>query len=636
PELEESLALRYLAGALIQAGHECSVVPFNSRAGLSRARREVLRRRPGGFSGHVTAGGHFASLRAPEILRDTPGLDTVLHHDGEERIVTLAGLLASGGALPGELDGVSWRGPEGGICHRPPLRVPDLAGLARPLRRRPDRTLGVAKAPVVTSRGCAGSCSFCSIHAWHRQVPTGRLRYRAPASVAEEMVALHREHGVRVFVFHDDDFIHPDRRRALPRCREILDAARRGIVKPFAFVIKCRPDDVEADLFAYLKSRGLARAYIGIETHSQAGITALNRRVSPATNERALRILRELGVYSCFNLLLFHPDSTLEELQENLDFLGAHLAHPFDVARTELYARSTLEDRMVREGRAVGDYRAFDYCIADPRAERAFRLFADVLWERQFGEHPILHRVQDLGFRHSLLARLHPQMASPELAARVAALIRDTNADTVEYLGRLARMAVSAATAPAALEEMRREVRARDRQQTLRWTALSLELEGRAALGRAGLGRFPAAVRLPRPLIRAALALPGVGLALGCGWGNVCDPTPPPQVRFASEVEPLLVQSCGTKNCHSPAARAGGLALATGASYDSLVNRRSTEDPGRYLVEPGYPDSSYVLLKMGDPLQVPGDVMPPGSTRESRWPLLNKLYNWIGQGAKRN
>jgi SAM-dependent methyltransferase len=284
-------------------------------------------------------------------------------------------------------------------------------------------------APMVTSRGCSGTCSFCSIHAWHRQVPRGRLRFRSPARVVAEMIRLHRERGVRVFIFHDDDFLHPDPRQARDRCRAILDPVEREI-GPFAFVVKCRPDDVEEELFAYLQARGLARAYVGIESHSRTGIRALNRRVLPETNERALSILRGVGVYSCFNLLVFHPDSTAGELEENLAFLGRHADIPFDVARAELYARSALEERMVREGRALGDYRGHDYRIADGTAERAFRRFAALLWERHFGGASILHRSQELGYRVSLLRRFHPGMVTPDLERRAAALIRGVNLDT--------------------------------------------------------------------------------------------------------------------------------------------------------------------------------------------------------------
>jgi hypothetical protein len=666
PALEENLSLAYLGSVIRAEGHDCSILAFNRQEDIRAVARRVLRRGPDlvglslvaqrryrdfqglvaelrarGYRGHITAGGHFASLRAADVLRDTPGIDSILHHDGEARVLDLLRRLSSGETLPGALDGVSWRGSGGSVAHVPPVNVPALDALPFPARRRPDRTLGYARAPIVTSRGCSGSCSFCSIHAWHRQVPRGRLRFRSPANVAEEMIALHRELGVRVFVFHDDDFIHPDRRVAQRRCAQILEATERGIRDPLAFVIKCRPDDVEEDLFRYLASKGLARAYVGIETHAASGLAALNRRISPETNLRALRILTDAGVYACFNLLIFHPETTLEELRENLAFLGGQLGHPFDVARTELYAGSTLEQRMIREGRAIGDYRGFDYRILDPRAEHAFQLFSKLLWERHFGGHSMLHRVQDLGFRHALLRRFHPELAPQELGVRVERLIRDVNAATVEHLRQITELAAeNRASQTDATETLKRTIALRTRNQILRWASLSLELEARAALSRAGLWRWPSAGHLPRLLGRAATAIPCVGLFLGplsCSDQNtVCDPPPPP-IRFSTDIELVLDQTCATSGCHAAESAQAGLVLATGSSRANIVSVPSTEVPGLDRIEPGLANSSYLIHKLrGTQLAVggSGERMPQGGPPDPE--LQEDLERWTGGGAADN
>jgi anaerobic magnesium-protoporphyrin IX monomethyl ester cyclase len=683
PEIEENLSLRYLAAALTGAGHNVQVVAFNRTAETDRVAQTILAGEPGlvgfslvaqrryeefgrlarllrsrGYRGHITAGGHFAGLRAAEVLADTPALDTILHHDGEERIVALAGWVegAAGIPLPAGLDGISWRVAGGEIRHCPPTRVLDVDRLAVPARRRSDRTLGYPRAPIVSSRGCSGSCSFCSIHAWHRQVPTGRLRFRAPSLVAGEMIALHREHDVRVFVFHDDDFIHPDPVEAPRRCRDILEEAERGIGAPIAFVLKCRPDDVEDGLFAYLKEKGLVRAYVGIESHSRAGIRVLNRQITPQENDRALATLRDLGVYSCFNLLLFHPETTPAELGENLGFLERSAMHPFDIARAELYARSSLEDRMVREGRARGDYRGFDYRIADSQAEAIFRLFSTALWDRHFGGSSILHRSQELGFRASLLHRMHPELLPANLQARVDALIREVNGDTVCYLRRLAEEVVQSGARwslvrhRAVVEGMRRDVENRLRRQDRLWSRLSLELEGRALLGRLlleparGRGRpdpHSGVWVWTRRIGRAAAAVPFAAASLGllsCDRyePQVCDPPPPP-VHFAHDIEPYLDATCALPDCHAKGSAAAGLVLESGLSYGNLVDHPSTQVPSLARVRPTQPDSSYLVHKLaGTQASVggSGERMPKGGQIDPDFP--ESLWRWIWSGAKRD
>jgi anaerobic magnesium-protoporphyrin IX monomethyl ester cyclase len=664
PDLEENLSISYLSGAIRDSGYECSLFAFNSVEEIPHVVKAILRTRPGlvglsmvaqrryrdfqilvgelrrkGYQGHITAGGHFASLRAMEILRDTAGLDSILHHDGEVRIVTLLNMLSSGKELPGPLDGVTWRRRDGTIDHRVPTHVAQIDSIPFPSRRRPDRTLGFARAPIVSSRGCAGACSFCSIHAWHRQVSRDRLRFRSAAYVASEMIALHKNLGVRVFVFHDDNFIHPDRRTAQSRCQEILETAERGIGEPIAFVIKCRPDDVHEDLFRYLREKGLVRVYVGIESNSRTGLSVLNRRTTPAVNDNALRLLRRSGVYACFNLLIFHPESTLGEIAENLGFLNENVEHPFDIARTELYACSTLEQRMVHEGRAIGDYRGFDYRMSERGAERAFQLFSAILWERHFGGRSIVRRTQDLGFRLNILRRFHTEAVPPDLTERVAELIRTVNSGTVEFLTAITQAASGEPEDVRGFSaELRGEVNRRVREETLLWGSLSLEVQGRALLSRFSPSPLPSFARVPETLARAASAIPYLGMVLGslsCSdRSQVCDPPPPP-VSYARDIEPAFQAECATPQCHSAQTKASGLGLEKDSSYTGIVNVRSRQVPAMNLITPGDPAHSYLIHKLrGTQASVGGSgvQMPTGGTADPT--LINNVETWTEQGAR--
>ena len=61
--------------------------------------------------------------------------------------------------------------------------------------------------PLLASRGCARTCSFCSIHTFYRAAPGKVVRTRKPAEVVREMRHLLRERRRRrIFLFQDDDF----------------------------------------------------------------------------------------------------------------------------------------------------------------------------------------------------------------------------------------------------------------------------------------------------------------------------------------------------------------------------------------------------------------------------------------------
>src|SRR5260370_27277296 len=68
------------------------------------------------------------------------------------------------------------------------------------------RLLGRHVMPLLASRGCIRTCSFCSIHVFYRTAPGKVVRTRKPSRVVEEMQMLHQEQGTTVFLFQDDDF----------------------------------------------------------------------------------------------------------------------------------------------------------------------------------------------------------------------------------------------------------------------------------------------------------------------------------------------------------------------------------------------------------------------------------------------
>jgi radical SAM superfamily enzyme YgiQ (UPF0313 family) len=143
-------------------------------------------------------------------------------------------------------------------------------------------------------------------------------RARSPENVADEMAELRRTRGVRMFVFHDDDFFTRDHARDLARLTALREALRRRGVTDIATVVKARPDDVDRQVFSVLQDIGLLRVYLGVETGSTEGLRTLGRGVDLTENHRALSFLRDRDLYTCFNMLLFDPESTVRSLRQSL------------------------------------------------------------------------------------------------------------------------------------------------------------------------------------------------------------------------------------------------------------------------------------------------------------------------------
>lgn len=459
-EIEENLALRHMHASLEAAGHEPALFGFSSRGELdavaarvtawqpeliglsmlftSRSREfvELARRlRALGFTGHLTAGGHFAAFHGAELLRDHPAFDSIAHGEGEELMVELCARLDEPSSVPG----LSVRGAHGQVVSTGPR--PNRKDLdARPWPTRPERFhryLGLPIANLLSSRGCFGSCHFCSIHATHRLNGGPHFRQRDVGCVAAEMAALYHQRGVRIFNFQDDNFFMPTPEASLARVRALDAAMRAEGIGRVALQVKARPDSIEPRVVDALVDIGLFRVFLGVETDAVSGLRRLGRGIQRQQNHRALAILAERGVHTCFNLLMFDPDSDMASLRENLAFMARQHSSPLNFCRVEVYAGTALEAQLRDQGRLQGDYMGQTYTIADPAAQRSYELFWRVFAPRNFGEGGLHHESMRLDYHLHLLRHFRPGRVDADLWRRCKALVAELNRDSAERMGQL-------------------------------------------------------------------------------------------------------------------------------------------------------------------------------------------------------
>ncbi len=588
-ELEENLAVRYLRGALVAAGHQVTQVVFDAvgdlepvaielaRAdadliGLSmvftRRAREfadlAVRVRELGCRTPIVAGGHFATFHAEELLRDVPAIDIVACGEGEPILIEL---LAADGR-PDSVAGLVWRAPDGIRKNPAALKPLDLDTLAWPTRKDPpDRILGRATANMLSSRGCTHGCSFCSIAAWHRVCGGPRMRMRSVEAVADEMAALWRD-GFRIFNFHDDNFFLRDRGEMLERVDGLRRAlAERGVGR-IAFAVKCRPDSAHPDVLAALQELGLFRLFLGIEAGTEQSLRQLGRAQSLSDNVSALDTIRTLGLHAAFNLLMFNPDSTIEDVLGNVAFLEQHADIPLNWCRTEVYSGTPLETRLRAQGRLLGDYWGYNYTIRDPRAEAACRVAITAFWNRNFTLDGLHHRAMFVDYEVHLVE--HFGGPRPELRQRARQFVRDVNLDTARALDGIVRSCLGGA--PADLGAL-----ARHWESRLDRSGARLAQEGRALTAEirdAAAGRTVAASGW-RHAARAAALAASVSLAAGCSGDADAVPS------YASEMAPapeLSVPKLGDAAAVSPTL----LPVLSGHALPTLL-RFEVDDDGTVI-----------------------------------------------------
>ncbi len=333
--------------------------------------------RSNGVTCHFTVGGHFPSLSPAETLTLVPQFDSIVRFEGELTLLELVDILSLGGRWQAA-DGIAYR--DGTRLVSNPLRplLADIDQLPNPNPHHAVATvsiLGRVYAQLVASRGCAKTCSFCSIHMFYRSALGKVVRTRRPSEVAREMRKLYDELGATVLAFQDDDF--PMAGPVWHRwCRELLEEiANQDLVGRVVWKISCRADAVETGLLANMREAGLCHVYMGLESGSEEGLRSLHKQTTVDQNLRAIEILNELGIYFDFGFMLLEPASTFESIFENVRFLRQIVGDgsaPAEFCRMIPYDGTPIKEELRRSGRLRGNVLNPDYDFLDPRLEVFF------------------------------------------------------------------------------------------------------------------------------------------------------------------------------------------------------------------------------------------------------------------------
>jgi anaerobic magnesium-protoporphyrin IX monomethyl ester cyclase len=388
---------------------------------------------------HFTMGGHFPSLSYNHTLDLVPQLDSVVRFEGELTLLELVDLLSTERDWR-TIQGIAYR--QGGEKLATSLRplIADLDLLPYPERSsEPAAILGRRVMPILASRGCARTCSFCSIHMFYRAAPGKVVRTRRPAQVVQEMRTLHEQQGVSVFLFQDDDFplYGPVWRRW---ARDFVDELYRNeLPGRVLWKINCRADVVEPELFATMRDAGLFLVYMGLESGSEEGLEVLHKQITVEQNLRAVEILKALNLRFEFGFMLLDPSTTFESVRDNVQFLRAIVGDGSTAAgfgRMVPYDGTPIKDSLARAGRLRGDVCNPDYDFLDPRLHAFSSALVELVHVAGW-QHGIEALSPQLSYAWSELAimeRLFPRL--PGLQAYQETL-RDITRATNELLFRV-------------------------------------------------------------------------------------------------------------------------------------------------------------------------------------------------------
>jgi anaerobic magnesium-protoporphyrin IX monomethyl ester cyclase len=262
----------------------------------------------------VVLGGVHATLCPDEAIGHA---DFLVVGEGELPLAGLVGALR-GGEDPGAIQGVATRpGQDPGRQVIGDLdSIPFPAWELLPDWRKYDFPLHVVggyRFPIMGSRGCPFSCTFCSSPLmWNRQV-----RWNSPGYVARQMVAAHRRYGVKQFHFWDDNLLlKASHMESL--CGLLLDSGVN-----FNWLGLSRASDINRrkDILPLMKRAGCVGMEIGIESFTQQSADLTHKGEEIEAMAQAAENLMAAGLAPLYTHMLFTPGEDLASYPAKKRFL---------------------------------------------------------------------------------------------------------------------------------------------------------------------------------------------------------------------------------------------------------------------------------------------------------------------------
>lgn len=410
-DVNENIGLGYIAAYARARGKKVEILDMNARGWTAEQAIDYIRHRAAAVIGvsilfqegakealdligglrrvNVTSsiiiGGIYPTFEYRALLEHHPEVDYVCLGEGEETFYDLVECIVNGGDIS-KVEGIAYM--ECGQVKKTPARKPvmDLDMLPFPSRDTlPEMLKRKSYAPIVSSRGCYGRCSFCSVSEFFSYIGA-RYRYRRPDKVVEEIETLIRDYGVNKFTFDDANFI-ANGRRGRDRAAEFADIVMQKGLK-IEYSIQCRADDVDAELFKTLKDSGLVRVYLGIESGSPPQLERYRKDLSVDDNLKALKTIAGLGIFVQMGFIMFDTYATVDDIVANQRFLGrvkqmfdpAALGHISPTSRLIPLSGSQYMERLRADGRLRGDYLGYCYDFDDGSVDMLYKTVS--AWSR--------------------------------------------------------------------------------------------------------------------------------------------------------------------------------------------------------------------------------------------------------------
>jgi anaerobic magnesium-protoporphyrin IX monomethyl ester cyclase len=166
-------------------------------------------------------------------------------------------------------------------------------------------------APIITTRGCPYSCTFCSA-----PILSGKqLRHHSKEYVLRNIFNLYHDYGIREFHIVDDNFTQ-DIEYAKSIVRGILSL---NLDISLAMPNGIRMDYLDDELLELLKRAGLYLVSIAVESGNDGILKKMKKGTKVQKIHRDVKLIKKHGLDIAAFFILGFPEETLKTIQDTID-----------------------------------------------------------------------------------------------------------------------------------------------------------------------------------------------------------------------------------------------------------------------------------------------------------------------------
>lgn len=305
----------------------------------------------------IIAGGEHITAESYRSMISTPALTACALGEGEETINDLVDALVAGKSLA-EVRGIAYFDDSGKftkterrlrIKHIDEIPLPSWeeipvenylnAGLG-------NGTLSRRVLPMLASRGCPYTCTFCS------SASMWGIRWvsRTPRMVVDEIKSYIARYRINHIDFNDLTTVI-NRKWIIDFCQLLIDE-KLGVT--WSLSSGTRSEALDSEVLSYMKRAGIERITYAPESGSNKTLERVKKKVDLENMTESIRASVKVGIYSRANLIFGLPDQTISEALESVAFaMKLCVLGMYDIACMCFapYPGSELFERMIREGR---------------------------------------------------------------------------------------------------------------------------------------------------------------------------------------------------------------------------------------------------------------------------------------------